>query len=314
MNGMYSTADTIEIDAQQQKLAGKIARFTCPNAHAAKTAIPQLTFCHQVQSTTPISELHEPSIMIIAQGAKRVTIGDRSYYCDSRQLLVTSINIPTITQVCTASQDAPFLCLMLQLDIQEVSKLMVEDKVMIKPRIQDPCALVLTPVTHSLLSCINRLLDLLDTPEDIPVLSPLLQTEIIYRLLKSNLGGYLQQMASQESPSHQIHHTIHWLKKHFTEPVKVEQLAQIAKMSLSSFHQHFKAVTSMSPLQYQKWLRLHEARRVLLTQHDTMSSVAFQVGYESTSQFNREYSRLFGEPPCRDMKRLRIVSEQYSKQ
>ncbi|PHM38713.1 AraC/XylS family transcriptional regulator [Xenorhabdus mauleonii] len=314
MNGVSSTIDTTEIDAQRQKLAGKIARFTRPNSHAVKTAIPQLTLCRQEQSTAPISELHVPSIMIIAQGAKRVTIGDRSYYCDSRQLLVTSINIPTITQVCTASQEAPFVSLMLQLDIQEVSKLMVEDKVMIKPRLQDPCALVLTSTTYSLLNSINRLLDLLDTPEDIPVLSPLLQKEIMYRLLKSNLGEYLQQMASKESPSHRIHHTIHWLKKHFTEPVKVEQLAQIAKMSLSSFHQHFKAVTSMSPLQYQKWLRLHEARRILLTHHDTMSSVAFQVGYESTSQFNREYSRLFGEPPCRDMKRLRIVSKHDSGQ
>ncbi|CDL82732.1 AraC family transcriptional regulator [Xenorhabdus szentirmaii] len=309
MNTLHSSSDAIEIEIQLQKLAGKIAKLASPDTHSVKTAIPQLTLCHLEQPTEPISWLYEPSMMVILQGAKRVTIGDRSYYCDPRQILVTSTNIPTITQVSTASKDMPFFALMLQLNIQEASNLIVEDKVMIKSHAPDKCALALTPTTAPLLDCFNRLLDLLDTPEDIPVLSPLIHKEIIYRLLTSESGAHLQHMASQESPGHQINRTINWLKEHFSESVKIEQLAEIAKMSLSSFHHHFKAVTSMSPLQYQKWLRLHEARRILLTQNNNMSTTAFQVGYESISQFNREYSRLFGAPPCRDIKKFRVASK-----
>ncbi|PHM60099.1 AraC family transcriptional regulator [Xenorhabdus ishibashii] len=307
MNVSNQQPDTTEIEIQLQQLAGKVAKLTRPNTHNVKTAIPHLTLCHLEQPTAPIGWLYDPNIMVIAQGTKRVTIGDRSYYCDPLQLLVTSTNIPTITQIYTASEEKPFFSLMLKLDIQEVSKLMVENKVTIKRQTQDTCGLAITSATTNLLNCFNRLLDILNTPEDIPVLSPLIHKEIIYRLLKSELGGRLQQMATQESPSYQISQAIQWLKEHFTEPVKIEQLAKIAKMSLSSFHHHFKAVTSMSPLQYQKWLRLHEARHILLTQHQNMTTTAFQVGYESTSQFNREYSRLFGEPPCRDIKQFRVI-------
>ncbi|OKP01134.1 AraC family transcriptional regulator [Xenorhabdus eapokensis] len=307
MNASHHQPDRTEIKIQRQRLANKVAKLTRPNTHDVKTAIPQLTLCHLEQPTAPVGWLYDPSIMVIAQGTKRVTIGDRSYCCDPQQLLVTSTNIPTITQICTASKEKPFFALMLKLDLQEASKLMVENKVTIKHQTQDTCGLAVTSATTDLLDCFNRLLDILNTPEDIPVLFPLIHKEIIYRLLKSELGRYLQQMASQESPSHQISHAIQWLKEHFADPVKVEQLAKIAKMSLSSFHHHFKAVTSMSPLQYQKWLRLHEARRILLTQHQNMTTTAFQVGYESTSQFNREYSRLFGEPPCRDMKQFRVT-------
>ncbi|WP_338885446.1 AraC family transcriptional regulator [Xenorhabdus sp. TH1] len=302
--------DRTEIEIQLQKLAGKVAKLASPNTHAAKTAIPQLTLCYLEQPIEPVSWLYDPSIMVIAQGTKRVTIGDRSYCCDPQQLLVTSTNIPTITQICTASKEKPFFALMLKLNIQEVSRLMVENKVTIKQQTQDTCGLAVTSATTDLLVCFNRLLAILNTPEDIPALFPLIYKEIIYRLLKSELGGRLQQMATQESPSHQISHAIQWLKEHFADPVKVEQLAKIAKMSLSSFHHHFKAVTSMSPLQYQKWLRLHEARRILLTQHHNVTTTAFQVGYESTSQFNREYSRLFGESPRRDMKRFRLTHQE----
>ncbi|PHM73471.1 AraC family transcriptional regulator [Xenorhabdus kozodoii] len=299
--------DRTEIETQLQQLAIRVARLTPPNIHAVKTVIPQLTLCHLEQPIEPISWLYEPSVMVIAQGVKRVTIGDRSYCCGPQQLLVTSTNIPTITQICTASKENPFFALTLKLDIQEASKLIIENKVMIKRQTQDTCALAVTSATTDLLNCFNRLLDILNTPEDIPILSPLIHKEIIYRLLKSELGERLLQMATQESPSHQISHAIKWLKEHFADPIKVEQLAQIAKMSASSFHHHFKAVTSMSPLQYQKWLRLHEARRILLTQHHNATTTAFQVGYESTSQFNREYSRLFGESPCRDIKRFRVT-------
>ncbi|MBD1228107.1 AraC family transcriptional regulator [Xenorhabdus griffiniae] len=302
--------DRTEIEIQLQQLAGKVAKLASPNTHAAKTAIPQLTLCYLEQPIEPVSWLYDPSIMVIAQGTKRVTIGDRSYCCDPQQLLVTSTNIPTITQICTASKETPFFALMLKLNIQEASKLMVENKVTIKQQTQDTCGLAVTSATTDLLLCFNRLLAILNTPEDIPALFPLIYKEIIYRLLKSELGGRLQQMATQESPSHQISHAIQWLKEHFADPVKVEQLAKIAKMSLSSFHHHFKAVTSMSPLQYQKWLRLHEARRILLTQRHNVTTTAFQVGYESTSQFNREYSRLFGESPCRDMKRFRLSHQE----
>ncbi|CDH22034.1 putative transcription regulator (AraC family) [Xenorhabdus bovienii str. kraussei Quebec] len=306
MRALHHLSGATEIEIQLQQLIGKVASLTRPNTHAAKTEIPEMTLCHLEQPTAPVGWLYEPSIMIIAQGKKRITIGGCSYCCDASQFMVTSTDIPTITQVCTASKEEPFFAMMLQFNIQEASELLIENHVAIRQDSPETCGLAVTPVTAELLVCFNRLLDLLNTPEDIPVLSPLIQKEIVYRLLKSELGGRLQQMASQESPSHQISKTINWLKDHFADPVKVEQLAQIARMSPSSFYHHFKAVTSMSPLQYQKWLRLNEARRILLTQHHNVSATAFQVGYESPSQFNREYSRLFGEPPCRDIKRLRV--------
>ncbi len=169
--------------------------------------------------------------------------------------------------------------------------------------------MAVSEVTLPLLDAFIRLIDLLDTPEDIPMIAPLVQKEILYRLLVGDQGERLRQMGAAGTQSHQIAQTIDWLKENFNRPLQVEELANFARMSTSTFHRHFRAVTSMSPLQYQKSLRLHEARRLMLTEHLDAASAAFQVGYESHTQFSREYSRMFGAPPLRDIKSIRQLAD-----
>jgi AraC-like DNA-binding protein len=163
-------------------------------------------------------------------------------------------------------------------------------------------------VTLPLLAAIQRLIDLLDGPTDIPILAPIIKREIFYRLLIGDQGARLRQMASTGNQSNQIARAIDWLKSNFTRPLRIDDLAAQVNMSTSTFHHHFRQVTAMSPLQYQKWLRLNEARRLLLTENQDATTAAFQVGYESPSQFSREYSRLFGAPPLRDITSLRLTA------
>jgi transcriptional regulator GlxA family with amidase domain len=163
-------------------------------------------------------------------------------------------------------------------------------------------------VTLSLVDAVHRLIDLLGEEKDIPILSPLIHREILYRLLTGDQGARLRQFATRGSRSQQMAHTIEWMKQHFTEAISVDDLAQMAGMSPSSFHQHFRAMTALSPLQYQKQLRLQEARRLMLTEHLDAATAAFRVGYESPSQFSREYGRMFGAPPRRDMTHLRQIA------
>ena len=163
-------------------------------------------------------------------------------------------------------------------------------------------------VTLPLLTAFQRLIDLLDEPRDIPILAPNIQREIFYRLLVGDQGARLRQMASAGSQSNQIGRAIYWLKSNFTQTLRIDDLATQVNMSTSTFHHHFRAVTAMSPLQYQKWLRLNEARRLMLTENQDAAAAAFQVGYESPSQFNREYSRLFGKSPLRDITNLRQMA------
>jgi transcriptional regulator GlxA family with amidase domain len=163
-------------------------------------------------------------------------------------------------------------------------------------------------VTLPLLSAFQRLLDLLDEPQDIPMLAPMIRKEIFYRLLVGDQGMRLRQMASVGSQSHQIARAIDWLKGNFSQPMRIDELATQVNMSTSTFHHHFRALTAMSPLQYQKWLRLNEARRLMLTELLDAATAAFQVGYESPSQFSREYNRLFGAPPLRDITKLRQMA------
>ena len=168
--------------------------------------------------------------------------------------------------------------------------------------------MAVSEVSLPLLNAFQRLIDLLDQPEDIPILAPLIQREILYRLLMGEQGPRLRQMGAAGSQSHQIARAIDWLKANFSQPLRVDDLAAHARMSTSAFHHHFRALTAMSPLQFQKWLRLHEARRLMLTEHLDAATAAFQVGYESPSQFSREYNRLFGAPPLRDITSLRQLA------
>jgi AraC-like DNA-binding protein len=218
------------------------------------------------------------------------------------------VDLPTVVQIIQASREKPYLGLILKLDRREISQLMA-DSHLPPPRAQPSSRGMATgEVTLPLLSAVQRLIDLLAEPQDIPILAPVIQREIMYRLLVGDQGARLRQIASAGSQSHQIARAIDWLKCHYTLPLRIDDLAAQVRMSPSTFHHHFRALTAMSPLQYQKWLRLNEARRLMLTERLEAATAAFQVGYESPSQFSREYRRVFGAPPVRDITSLRQIA------
>lgn len=287
-------------------LQGGIARWA-QKPGLYPTAITGLTLVRHDEPTQPNSGLYEPSICMVAQGAKRVHLGNDSYVYDAHHYLITSVNLPTTYQVITASSDKPYFGLVLKLDQREMAQLMVDSNLP-APRPQKASrGMAIGEVTQPLFSAIQRLVDLLGEPEDIPILAPNIQREIIYRLLVGDQGDRLRQIASAGTRSHQIARAIDWLQSNYTQPLRIEDLASQVSMSTSTFHHHFRAMTALSPLQYQKQLRLQEARRLMLTEHVDAGTAAFEVGYESPSQFSREYNRLFGAPPGKDIEQLRRV-------
>jgi AraC-like DNA-binding protein len=288
-------------------LGNSIARWT-DKGDQPMTAIPGLSLYRREEPTQPTSIMFEPRICVSAQGAKRVLLGDDTYVYDAHHFLITSVNLPTVVQIIKASREKPYLGLILKLDQREISQLMVDSNLPPPPPQQSSRGMATGEVTLPLLTAFQRLIDLLIEPKDIPILAPIIQREIFYRLLVGDQGARLRQMASAGSQSHQIARAIYWLKGNFTRPLRIDDLAAQVNMSTSTFHHHFRAVTAMSPLQYQKWLRLYEARRLMLTENQDATSAAFQVGYESPSQFSREYSRLFGAPPLRDITNLQQMA------
>ena len=287
-----------------EALAESIARWT-DQGDQLETAIPGLGFFRRDEPTQPASGMYEPSLCLIAQGAKRVLLGDDTYVYDADHFLITSVDLPTIWQIIEASREKPCLGLRLKLDLRGISQLMVDSHLPPPRGQQSNRGMATGEVTLPLLTAFQRLLDLLAEPQDIPILAPIIQREISYRLLVGDQGARLRQMASAGSQSHQIARAIYWLKGNFTQPLRIDDLATQVNMSTSTFHHHFRALTAMSPLQYQKRLRLNEARRLMLTERLDATAAAFQVGYESPSQFSREYNRLFGAPPLRDITSLR---------
>jgi len=288
-------------------LGESIARWT-DKGDRPTTAIPGLSLFQRIAPTPPATFMFEPRICVIAQGAKRVLLGDDSYVYDARHFLVTSVDLPTVAEIIEASREKPYLGLVMKIDQREISQLMVDSNLPPPRPQQSSRGMAIGEVTLPLLAAFQRLIDLLAEPKDIPILAPTIQREIFYRLLVGDQGARLRQMASAGSQSQQIARAIDWLKGNFTRPLRIDDLATQVNMSTSTFHHHFRAVTAMSPLQYQKWLRLNEARRLLLTEHQDATTAAFQVGYESPSQFSREYSRLFGAPPLRDITSLRQMA------
>jgi len=288
-------------------LSKSIARWT-DESDRVETAIPGLTLYRRNEPSEPISIMYEPRICVVAQGAKRVLLGDETYVYDAHHFLVTSVNLPTFAQIIKASPEKPCLGLILKLDQRVMSQLMVDSNLPPPRPQQSSRGMATGEVTLPMLSTFQRLIELLDEPKDIPILAPIIQREIFYRLLVGDQGVRLRQMASTGSQSQQIARAIDWLKGNFTQPLRIEDLASQVNMSTSTFHHHFRAVTAMSPLQYQKWLRLSEARRLMLAEYQDATTAAFQVGYESPSQFSREYGRLFGAPPLRDISSLRLMA------
>jgi AraC-like DNA-binding protein len=289
-------------------LKKNIARWTDKGDQLA-TAIPGLSLYRRNEQTKLAGGMYEPSICLVAQGAKRVLLGDDVYVYDAHHFLITSVDLPTMWQIIKASREKPCLGLVLRLDRSEMSQLMADSNLPLPRGQQSSRGMAIGEVTLPLLAAFQRLIDLLDEPNDIPILAPMIQREIVYRLLVSDQGVRLRQMMLAEGQSQQITRAIYWLKNNFTRPCRIEELASQVNMSPSTFHHHFRMLTAMSPLQYQKRLRLNEARRLMLTERLDATTAAFQVGYESPSQFSREYSRSFGAPPFRDITSLRTSAD-----
>lgn len=290
-----------------ETLRGSIARWTS-DYEQSPGAIPALSLFRQDEPTEPISAVYEPSICMIVQGAKRVLLGNETYVYNEQQYLITSVDLPAFFQVIEASKERPLLGLKLTFDIQEVSQLMVDSNFPHHRAQQSAHGMATSEITLPLLTAFQRLIDLLDEKQEIPILAPIIRKEIIYRLLVGEQGARLRQIASAGSQSQQIARVIEWLKNNFSQPLRIDDLAAQARMSTSSFHNHFRSMTALSPLQYQKHLRMYEARRLMLAESFDAANAAFQVGYESPSQFSREYNRLFGAPPLRDITKLRQMS------
>lgn len=290
--------------AVRSALVEGIARWT-KGCNEFKTSIPGLILYRHDNPTEPSFGLYDPSICLVVQGAKKVHLENESFIYDANNYLLTSVHLPTTFQVVSATPDEPYLGLVLKFDMKELSQLLIDSNLPTSPAKQIERGMATSEVSLSLLGPFQRLVGLLDEPESIPILAPIIHKEILYRLLIGEQGARLRKIASAGSRSHQVARAIDWLKGNFSEQLRVEDLAEMAHMSTSSFHSHFRSMTSLSPLQYQKHLRLQEARRLMLAEDLDATRAALQVGYESSSQFSREYSRFFGAPPLRDINKLR---------
>lgn len=269
------------------------------------TAIPGLELNRREMPSPPRSAVYEPSIVFIVQGETQVVLGDEAYFCGPGDHLVTAVDLPTVHQILKASPERPFLSLMLALDLQVIGRILVDTDLPVLPLLSTGRGMQAGNTALPLLGVVGRLLALLDEPENIPALAPLLQREILYRLLIGAQGQHLRQIARGGSQSQRIAKAIALLKANFMQPLRMDQLADSVSMGLSTFNHHFRSLTSMSPLQFQKQLRLHEGRRLMLVENMDAACVAHRVGYESPSQFSREYRRQFGAPLLRDIQQLK---------
>jgi AraC-like DNA-binding protein len=283
------------------ELARKIAAHIHVEGPVA-SAVPGLSLSRRSAPSECYSAAYEPELVVFAQGEKRINLGGTTHVCDGSNFLLTSIDLPVLGQITRASANEPFLALSLKLEMPVVREILSQDEFMVPGVASGTRGMAVGKTPVELLGACSRLLDLLDKPADIPFLGGLMQREIIYRVLRGALGKHLRAIATLGEQSNRTAKAVAWLKANYSKPLRVEELASVAQMGVSTFHHRFRSLTAMSPLQYQKRLRLHVARVRMMTNGIDAASAAFEVGYESASQFNREYSRLFGQPPVRDIK------------
>jgi AraC-like DNA-binding protein len=286
------------------ELARKIAAFA-RTAGEHPTTIPGLTLFRRTTQTACYRATYEPSLTVFVQGRKRINLGGEEYLCEGGSFLLSSIDVPVQSQIVEASEEVPLLSMLHRLDMPTVREVLSRDDLPEIPKASNRRGLAVGETTVGLLSACTRLIELLETPADIPFLTHLLQREIVYRLLRTPQADRLRAIATSGDLSQKTARAIAWLRANFAKPLHMEDLADVARMGVSTLHHQFRALTAMSPLQYQKQLRLQSARQRMLMDGLDATSAAYEVGYESVSQFSREYSRFFGQPPMRDVKALR---------
>lgn len=267
-----------------------------------ETDIDGLTLYRRESTTPPTSNFLDASLCLSAQGEKQVILGKETYFYDEKHFLFTAVDLPVITQITKASIEKPYLGIILRLDPHVIAQLILEAHITFKQNYYGKKGVAVGSINNEIEDAFIRLLKLLEQPQDIPIVAPLIVKEIFYRLLMSPQGERLKTIAAAGTAGHRIIKAIEWLKTNFSKPFTVDELAHMVGMSSSSFYQHFREIALISPLQYQKRIRLNEARRLLLTEGLDISSIGIQVGYESLSQFSREYKRFFGLSPSENLK------------
>ncbi|MDQ0171580.1 AraC family transcriptional regulator [Paenibacillus tundrae] len=292
------------LEQQHIELTEMIKRHTLLKG-SIKTIIPSLFFFRYSKLTEPQYRIYNPSFCIIAQGKKEILLAQERFEYSPSNYLLASMNLPVVGQVIKASPEMPYLSLKLEFTPNQILEVLNECDLKVKATENARRALFVGQMESSIHDAVIRLVRLLDTPEEIPFLAPLYTKEILYRLLRGSYGNELAQIAVKDSSTYRIRESIEYMIRHWEQSFRIEDLAEKARMSVSSFHRHFKEITAMSPIQFQKQMRLQEARRILLAESADAADVAYRVGYESASQFSREYSRMFGSPPRTDIKKLR---------
>ena len=307
MNGVLT------VQAKRAELALKIAAHTIVEADNL-TGIPGLRLHRKSTPSACSSAAYEPSLVVFVQGKKQINVGKTTYVCDGSTFLLTSVDLPVVSQVIEATKEAPLLGLVLKLEMPVVREILSQQEFSLREDSTDARGMAIGESSYELLDACSRLVDLGDSPQDIPFLSSLIQREIVFRLLRSPQGKHLRAIATLGEQSHRTSKVVEWLRVNYAKPLRVEELAALARMGVSTLHHQFRSLTSMSPIQYQKHLRLHVARERMLNEGLDAASAAFEVGYESASQFNREYSRFFGQPPMRDVnaRRNAMVGEAHN--
>lgn len=289
---------------KQHELGKIIERYTGQDG-VHLTSIPSLFLIRESIITEPISRVNEPSFCIIVQGEKEVWLGEECFRYGPGDYIVASVDLPVTGQVIKASSDFPYLALKIEFTSSEILEVLDDADIRLKRSKNPKRAMFISEVEPSLLDAVTRLACLLDNPKHIPILAPLFKKEILYWVLQGPYGEALEQMALEGSNALRIRNVIEHIIHNYEKSFKIEDLAEIANLSAASLHRYFKEVTAMSPIQFQKQLRLQEARRLLLAESTDVAHVAYRVGYESQSQFSREYSRMFGFPPRVDINRRR---------
>lgn len=316
MNDTLHAGRRVDVPDQNARsstpLMAKIQRYMERHGERQRerdTPLAGLSFALLRAPTAPVAYLYPPSLSLIISGRKRVRVGDEEYVYDRARFLLTAVNLPTVTEVLEASDSVPYIALRMALDVPAVRDFITDPHFpgTVAPRGR---ALAMGEVSAPMLAAVERLVDIVDDAQALRHLGPLIQREMMYYLLTSAAGRRLREIAVPDSGSYRAAKAIRWIQEHYAGPLRIDDLAAHVGLGVSTLHKHFRDMTAMSPLNYQKHLRLLEAQRLLVTERMEAAAAAWQVGYESASQFNRDYKRLFGDPPMRSVLAIRArVSE-----